>query len=201
MHRRREECKLTFVLSQPLYLDEMETNKYEFLSFTDFIETFARSITLKSMPPSWLPPEEDERPFAVKLAFGLHLLTTGMKVGEDAKIRKNITANGLEKLAGKDFFCRYGIEIEEEVMRSMSIGYDTAASCTVQGRNTIMKGRWKKVQDAVFKKEVKGLTTTMVAADFSRQIFTPRPPSTPAPIEPSSSLRRPTTRTIAQIVS
>ena len=99
----REECKLTFVLSQPLYLDEMVTDSYEFLSFTDFLEAFARSIRETRLPPSWLPPEEDERPFAVKLAFGLHMLTTGIHAGHDSILKRNVTAKGLDRLAAQGF--------------------------------------------------------------------------------------------------
>ena len=75
----REWCKLTFVLSQPLYLNEMKGSRHRIISWTDFLEVVGRSIEYKSLPPLYVEPHLDKRANTTRLAMALDLLVCSLK--------------------------------------------------------------------------------------------------------------------------
>ena len=108
----REECKIIFVLSQPIYLNEMKTTKHTMLSWIDFLEAVARSHSYIGLPPDHhLDPEDDTRSAQIKIALVLHLLVSGIQAavsgGGGAVVDK--TALQLSKVVGTGL-ARLGLE-------------------------------------------------------------------------------------------
>jgi hypothetical protein len=104
----REECKIIFVLSQPIYLNEMKTTKHTMLSWVDFLEAIARSHSYIALPPNHhIDPEADTRSAPIKIALVLHLLVSGIQaavsggggavVDKTAQLTK-VGATGLARL-------------------------------------------------------------------------------------------------------
>eukprot|EP00947_MAST-08B_sp_MAST-8B-sp1_P004424 g4424.t1 len=94
----REESKIVFVLSQPIYVDEMKTQSHMFLSWVDFLEAIGRTTDHKALPPKYAPPEEDDRPPRVKIAYALYVLITGLQRHDHADLGADLMCDGLNKL-------------------------------------------------------------------------------------------------------
>eukprot|EP00947_MAST-08B_sp_MAST-8B-sp1_P003595 g3595.t1 len=81
----REEIKLTFVLSQSIFKNEMKTTAHTMLSWVDFLEALGRSIQYRSLPPDFSDPEDDPRPAHIKIALALNMIIRGLKPSHRAK--------------------------------------------------------------------------------------------------------------------
>ena len=94
----REECKLAFVLSKSVYVDEMKTQRHTMLSWVDFLEAVGRSSRYKKLPPTYLEPEADVRPAHVKITAALHMLFSGCVFHAPLSISNILHNDGLANL-------------------------------------------------------------------------------------------------------
>jgi hypothetical protein len=80
-----EEATFCYALSTMLVVDELKTRRYKTLRFVDFLEALARVVPMKTMPDSELDPEDDRRPFSVKLDVCVAALLAGLAGAQGAR--------------------------------------------------------------------------------------------------------------------